>query len=116
MHVGRIDRAGFLLAAGTDMRVRFWDLDSPADSYLAVLAPHDVPGLAPAYRDRLVDGTCVTHEILQQSRTGGEGAPRAGPEPPSAAHRDCIGELALCKASQCFLVTASRDGVIKVWK
>lgn len=46
----------------------------------------------------------------------GEEIPRPGPEPPAAGHRDCISDIAMCKASQCFLVTASRDGVIKVWK
>lgn len=42
--------------------------------------------------------------------------PRAGPEPPAAGHRDCISDITLCKASQCFMITASRDGVIKVSK
>lgn len=45
-----------------------------------------------------------------------EEVPRAGPDPPPAGHKDCISDVLLCKATQCFLVTSSRDGVVKVWK
>lgn len=46
----------------------------------------------------------------------GEEVPRGGPEQPPAGHRDCITDITLCKASQCFMVSSSRDGVVKVWK
>lgn len=121
MHAGCIDRSGFLIAGGTDQRLRFWDLEHPADSYLAIHAPNDpLTGCNVSYQTRVVDGTCVVQEAYEPSsnRNAGKGdeLPRAGPEPPSAGHRDVISDIALCKATQCFLVTASRDGVIKVWK
>lgn len=121
MQAGCTDRSPFLIAAGTDQRVRFWDLGSPSESYLAVHAPSDpLLGVASTYKSRLVDGTLVIHEVAEPSSSRvankGEEVPRAGPEPPSPAHRDCISDIALCKASQCFLLSASRDGVIKVWK
>lgn len=40
----------------------------------------------------------------------------AGPEQPPAGHRDTITDITMCQTSQCFLVTSSHDGVIKVWK
>jgi phosphoinositide-3-kinase regulatory subunit 4 len=43
MYAGCTDRSPFLLTGGTDMRLRYWDLDSPADSYLAIPAVNDSP-------------------------------------------------------------------------
>jgi len=42
MYTGCIDCSGFLLAGGTDMRLRFWDLDRPTASYVALPAANDV--------------------------------------------------------------------------
>lgn len=42
MYSGCIDRSGFLLAGGTDMRLRFWDLNTPNESYVALPAANDV--------------------------------------------------------------------------
>ncbi|KAJ8984786.1 hypothetical protein NQ317_003699 [Molorchus minor] len=111
MLAGSIERSPFVVAGGSDQRLRFWDLESPTESYLSVPAASDPVGTALSYRSRLIDGDC-------QRKEGGPGEeiPRAGPEPPPAGHRDCISDIVLCKASQCFLVTSARDGVIKVWK
>lgn len=116
---GCIDRSAFLLTGGTDQRVRFWDLESPSESYLAIPAAGDIPGTNLTYRHRLIDGTSVVYEEANGGRVNkdkGEETMRTGPDPPAAGHRDCISDVVLCKASQCFLVSASREGVIKVWK
>ncbi|XP_018329607.1 phosphoinositide 3-kinase regulatory subunit 4 [Agrilus planipennis] len=119
---GCIDRSGFLLAGGTDQRVRFWNLHSPTESCLVIPSPNDnISGTPLTYKHRLIDGTSVIQEVVGQCLGRGTGSksdevPRAGPEPPPPGHRDCISDIALCKASQCFLLTASRDGVIKIWK
>lgn len=42
MYSGSIDNAGFLLAGGTDMRLRFWDLCTPNESHVALPAANDV--------------------------------------------------------------------------
>lgn len=40
-----------------------------------------------------------------------------GPKESPAGHRDMITDITMCRTpSQCFLVSSSRDGVIKVWK
>lgn len=123
MYAGCIDRSGFLLAGGTDQKIRFWDLESPNSSYLAIPPPNDnvfVNSLR--YESRLIDGTSVILERseMQPSHRAASAksdeVPRAGPEPPAPGHRDWISEITLCKASQCYLLTGSRDGVIKVWK
>lgn len=43
MYASTTDRSPFILTGGTDMRLRYWDLDSPADSYLAIPAVNDSP-------------------------------------------------------------------------
>lgn len=120
MQTGCVDRSGFLLAGGTDQRLRFWDLENSNDSFLAVKAPNDpLSTVNVSYKTKLIDGTVVVQEcyVQQLPRSGkGDEVPRSGPEPPPAAHRDCISDIALCKASQCFVLTGGRDGVIKVWK
>ncbi|XP_063233284.1 phosphoinositide 3-kinase regulatory subunit 4 isoform X2 [Bacillus rossius redtenbacheri] len=129
MYAGSCDRVPFLLAGGSDMRLRYWDLDAPGNSYLPVPAAGDSHTALLEYKSRLVDGTNVVEEVQVKPRPGAGGAgrlgaaarggdesPRPGPDQPQAGHHDCITEVAMCQASQCFLLSGSRDGVIKVWK
>nr|XP_023015391.1 phosphoinositide 3-kinase regulatory subunit 4 [Leptinotarsa decemlineata] len=117
LHGGTIDRSSYLLSGGTDQRLRYWNLDNPSESYLAIPAATDPPGITLAYTSRVIDGSLVTYEENGPVRTdNGEEAPRSGPELPITGHRDCISDIIMCKASKCFLVTSSNDGVIKVWK
>lgn len=49
--------------------------------------------------------------------SGEEQQPRSGPEQPAAGHNDVIGDLLVCRTQkQIFVASASRDGVIKLWK
>ncbi|KAL3269438.1 hypothetical protein HHI36_008508 [Cryptolaemus montrouzieri] len=117
LQAGCIDRSPFLLTGGTDQRVRFWDLESSPESYLAVPAASDHPGTTLQYMHRLIDGTDVTYEVTNMRiKDKNEEIPRPGPEPPATGHRDTVSDIVLCKATQVFVVTSSRDGVIKVWK
>lgn len=73
------------------------------------------------YRCRMIDGTNVVQEVQSKPTTqgkshSGEESPRAGPDPPPSGHHDGVIDLNMCQATQCFLLSAARDGVIKVWK
>ena len=69
------------------------------------------------YRCRLIDGTEVIQETYSKSRAANnEDVPRRGPESPAEGHHDIISDVSLCQTSQCFLISCSRDGVVKVWK
>ncbi|XP_017771764.1 PREDICTED: phosphoinositide 3-kinase regulatory subunit 4 [Nicrophorus vespilloides] len=124
MYTGCIDRSGFLLAGGSDQRLRFWDLQIPSQSYIAIPSPNDFLGPSRVYQSRQVDGTNVVVEACEDPPPYGQPSinlkpdeiPRAGPEPPPTGHRDSITDIALCKTKQCFMLTSSRDGVIKIWK
>ncbi|XP_058797917.1 phosphoinositide 3-kinase regulatory subunit 4 isoform X2 [Phymastichus coffea] len=127
MHSACIDRAGFLLAAGTDMRLRFWNLQSPCDSKIVLPAVND--SLSPdnmAYEQRLIDGMNVVQEVLGESdvsstgsststnmrqRNNEDGSP--DPEVPNPGHHDTISAIAM---SNTCILTGSSDGLIQVWK
>ncbi|KAG8300620.1 phosphoinositide-3-kinase, regulatory subunit 4 [Homalodisca vitripennis] len=121
MYAANVDRSPFLLTAGSDQRIRYWDLDSFDNSRLAIPAGSDPMGLNFSYKCRMIDGTNVVQEVQPKPQTpakplGGEESPRAGPDLPPPGHHDGITDLAMCQASQCFLLSAARDGVVKVWK
>ncbi|KZC10923.1 Phosphoinositide 3-kinase regulatory subunit 4 [Dufourea novaeangliae] len=125
MYSGCIDRSGFLLAGGTDMRLRFWDLNTPNESYVALPAANDVTSPnSLAYEQRLIDGTNVVQEVLAsggptpssggssvRTRNSEEGG--QGPETPPSGHHDTISAVAM---SNTCILTGSTDGLIQVWK
>lgn len=81
-------------------------------------------------RSRLIDGTSVVQEVPSgpTGRTSGsvsggpEELPRPGPDAPPTGHLAPLAEVILVRAGtsggagQCSIVTASRDGVVKLWK
>ncbi|XP_043489067.1 phosphoinositide 3-kinase regulatory subunit 4 isoform X2 [Polistes fuscatus] len=126
MYSGCIDRSGFLLAGGTDMRLRFWDLNTPNDSHVALPAANDVvPPNSYAYEQRLIDGTNVVQEVLAGGcsipSSGGNSSVRGrnpeeggqGPETPPSGHHDTISAVSM---SNTCILTGSKDGLIQVWK
>lgn len=42
--------------------------------------------------------------------------PKRYPEQPAAGHNDCISDIGVIQTSQTFVVSASKNGVVKVWK
>lgn len=64
------------------------------------------------------DGVEVLHEQTGKSiiPSDVEKSTRRGPEPPPPGHHDAITDLAITHAGQNFLISSSRDGVVKVWK
>ncbi|XP_058442985.1 phosphoinositide 3-kinase regulatory subunit 4 [Malaya genurostris] len=124
---GVVDGNGFLLTGGTDQRIRYWDSTNVENCSLVVPAPRDyLASTNISYESRLIDGTRVISEIYPNSSTGGldrsnragsEDVPRSGPEMPAPGHHDVISDLLMCRTPrQSFVVSSSRDGVIKLWK
>lgn len=69
-------------------------------------------------RSRLIDGTEVFQEVYCKSNKAiiQEDVPKRGPDKPPTGHHDCITDLAIVTSPQHFLISAARDGAIKVWK
>ncbi|XP_070582447.1 phosphoinositide 3-kinase regulatory subunit 4 isoform X3 [Erythrolamprus reginae] len=85
-----------LLTAGSDMKI-----SSPSVSY---------------YR-KIIEGTEVVQEIQNKHKmVPMDETPRRGPESLPVGHHDIITDIATFQTTQGFIVTASRDGIVKVWK
>ncbi|XP_034112956.1 phosphoinositide 3-kinase regulatory subunit 4 [Drosophila albomicans] len=124
---GVVDGSPFILTGSSDQRIRYWDLGAPKNSSLKVPATNDnLTNLTFNYSSRLIDGSQVIEEQIipknsagdsQQMRSSIEESPRSGPDMPKATHHDAITDLLMCKdKGQIYIASASRDGVIKLWK
>lgn len=107
-----------LLTAGSDMRIRFWDLAYTERSYIVAGGAHDslhCPSVL--YSRKIIEGTEVIQEIHSKQKSGSvEDSPRRGPEALPVGHHDIITDIATFQTTQGFIVTSSRDGIVKVWK
>ncbi|CAF89815.1 unnamed protein product, partial [Tetraodon nigroviridis] len=107
-----------LLTAGSDMRIRFWDLAYPERSYIVAGGANDslhCPSVL--YSRKIIEGTEVVQEIHSKQKSGAaEDSPRRGPDSLPVGHHDIITDVATFQTTQGFIVTASRDGIVKVWK
>ncbi|XP_070507478.1 phosphoinositide 3-kinase regulatory subunit 4 [Chironomus tepperi] len=124
---GRSNGRGFLITAGTDQRIRYWDLQDASNCRLVVPAPKDYSPSSISYDSRLIDGTYVIQETYNGSQSpshnstiprggGMDESTKAGTEI-SVGHNDVITDLVMCKTQkQTFIASSSRDGVIKLWK
>lgn len=63
----------------------------------------------------MVEGTQVLQECYSNRRPTVEAEPPALQDP-QWGHKDAINDLVVANVGQPILVTAARDGVIKLWK
>lgn len=107
-----------LLTAGSDMRIRFWDLAYPERSYIVAGGANDslhCPSVL--YNRKIIEGTEVVQEIHSKQKCNVvDDSPRRGPESLPVGHHDIITDIATFQTTQGFIVTSSRDGIVKVWK
>uniref|UniRef100_A0A4W3GSF6 Phosphoinositide 3-kinase regulatory subunit 4 n=1 Tax=Callorhinchus milii TaxID=7868 RepID=A0A4W3GSF6_CALMI len=100
------------------LQSRFWDLVYPGRSYIVTGGANDAlhcPSVS--YSGKIIEGTEVVQEIHSKQKVGSsEDVPRRGPESLPVGHHDIITDLAAFQTTQGFIVTASRDGIVKVWK
>uniref|UniRef100_A0A669B8K3 non-specific serine/threonine protein kinase n=1 Tax=Oreochromis niloticus TaxID=8128 RepID=A0A669B8K3_ORENI len=97
---------------------RFWDLAYPERSYIVAGGANDslhCPSVL--YSRKIIEGTEVVQEIHSKQKSGVvEDSPRRGPESLPVGHHDIITDIATFQTTQGFIVTSSRDGIVKVWK
>lgn len=119
--------SNWIMAGHADGRLRYWDLARPAESYVvsgasasgrSIYAGGAVPAsLALASADT----TVLTVETPLPSNARGGGEARGGPVSATqaaavpTAHRDAVLCMAALAAPAPMLLTASREGVVKVW-
>uniref|UniRef100_A0A665U351 non-specific serine/threonine protein kinase n=1 Tax=Echeneis naucrates TaxID=173247 RepID=A0A665U351_ECHNA len=99
-------------------QTRFWDLAYPERSYIVAGGANDslhCPSVL--YSRKIIEGTEVVQEIHSKQKSGVvEDSPRRGPESLPVGHHDIITDIATFQTTQGFIVTSSRDGIVKVWK
>ncbi|XP_032813676.2 phosphoinositide 3-kinase regulatory subunit 4 [Petromyzon marinus] len=108
----------FLLTAGSDMRIRYWDLAYPKQSYIIAGAARDsLHPFSVSYQSKIIEGTEVVQEMQSKPKPSTlEDRPRRGPDMPPVGHHDIITDICTFQTSQAFIASASRDGIVKVWK
>jgi hypothetical protein len=62
MYLWKNDGSTSLLCAGTDMRIRNWNLTQPSRSYIVCRGPADDDALTARYQPKIIDGVEVTIE------------------------------------------------------
>lgn len=113
----------FVITGGSDLRLRYWDLQHPEDSYILLHAPSDHLKHSPnsvKYRSRIVEGTTVIQECCKLNPNSPPPALEDNVyrtvESRSYHHTAPITDLTLVESNKHYLVSSSADGVINVWK
>ena len=109
--------SSYVITAGSDMRLRYWDLKMPRDSYIIIGSSYDSKnvGKKVSYHSRLIEATAVIYEAYENQKTALD-EPRSDDCDISVGHRNIITDLIVCSSSQQYIVTSTQDGIVKVWK
>ena len=133
MYAGKNETDTFVLTAGTDQRIRYWNLTKPESSHLLVPSANEKCPLntKAVYNLRIIDGTNVIRENFDSdsatnSPTEGSStassptigdSPKGRFDPVLPGHTDWITSLIVCKAMKNnYMITGDKCGVIKVWR
>ncbi|KAJ8710173.1 hypothetical protein PYW07_009539 [Mythimna separata] len=123
IYCGVRDGSRFAVTGGSDLRLRYWNLEQPEDSYVLLHAHNDALRHTPnavKYRSRIIDGTTVIQECckLNPSTPASlvEDNIYRSVESRSFYHTAPITDLTMVEGTKPYLVSSSADGVINVWK
>ncbi|GIY06606.1 hypothetical protein CEXT_690021 [Caerostris extrusa] len=110
------EQGSSLLTAGSDMRIRHWDLKNPSSSHIVVAAAGESPPPTNTTY-KVIDGTEVICECCPKEEEKSSDDPnRRYPETPPVGHFDIISAISTIQTTQPLILSASKDGVVKVWK
>lgn len=119
MYISPVECGPFILTAGSDMRIRLWDINNPLASHVVAGSATDTLTPSFSYKYTLVDGAKTIQEVYssrpKKEQPSAE-QPKRHPEQPPTGHNDCISDIGVVQTSQAFIVSASKNGVVKVWK
>ena len=103
----------FLITGSTDCKIRFWDLQRPAESYIVSGALKDQKT---TFSSNLQEDVHVMQESTSVlSGNTGNRSMNPGLAVASSGHRDAITDLKAVYSTTNMLLSADRTGVIKVW-
>jgi phosphoinositide-3-kinase, regulatory subunit 4 len=115
------DGLGFVISAGVDKKIRYWDIANAKTSYvisgLEKLEPKPVYHSYSAMEDTVSVYEEMPGPYEEPIRAYDDtGLREPNLDPPATAHRDTILDLKILESPSRLLISCSRDGVIKVWK
>ena len=106
------------ITGGTDCKIRYWSLAPTPETLTLGQSEANVSSLS----SKLVEGSQVYTEVGPGGRaaSGGRGGRADGDGggriQADGQHSDWVTDMTLCRTQQTLLVTASNDGVVKIWK
>lgn len=107
--------SNFVLAAGNDKKIHYWDLENVESSY--IMSGQDE--VKPKYKSYKSEDLIIFEEYPDPRQIPCSDIDlRIDPAltPPSNNHNDTISALTCLEIPSCMVVSGSRDGVIKVWR
>lgn len=141
MYLWKNDGSISLLCAGTDTRIRNWNLTQPRNSSIICRGPADDDNLSARYQTQTIEGVEVTLEEYHRRRhpaspaTSNNASASATGTPTTTtstteikttkssanippAHTDSVSamQLVMSKERTPYLITTSCDSVVKIWK
>ncbi|CAF3347839.1 unnamed protein product [Rotaria sp. Silwood1] len=142
MYLWKNDGSTSLICAGTDMRIRNWNITHPLRSYIVCRGPADDDVLTARYQPKIIDGVEVTIEeyhrrkhpsspptVTQLAGASSTLSSSTTTTPTeikttkssaniSPAHTDTVTsmQLVMSKERTPYLITVSCDAVVKIWK
>src|SRR5262249_53903534 len=110
----------YLITGGDDKMIRFWNLQNIASSY-TVCGPSVIAGAKPFYTTHNQDNIVVYEEHPEAVTTSSAAATShasklRGPAFPAPHHRESVMDVKVMEMPHRMLISAGRDGVVKVWK
>lgn len=109
--------ASFLISGGDDRQIRYWSLKPDKVSY--TIAGLKCGQRLPTYSSWSQSGTWICNEYDLTGGGGGDnflGEETRGPRSPPNYHADSVLSVGVVQQPIPFLLSGSRDGVIKVWR
>ncbi|KAJ6829294.1 phosphoinositide 3-kinase regulatory subunit 4 isoform X2 [Iris pallida] len=110
---------GDLLTGGTDLKIRYWDHNSPTRSFSICGPSTKGIGNDEYYDMRSSNGVQVVQEMNKRPKApmlNQKALLAMAATDTTGCHRDSVLSLASVKLNQRLLISSSRDGAIKVWK
>jgi len=109
----------YLITAGTDRRIRFWNISDASKSHTICGLPPEQTEFPPVYSSKNSEGTEIYQESsnpdIQQGKQNANNKV-TGRMKVSTHHHAAILDLELLELPHRMLLSCSRDGVVKVWK
>jgi len=110
-----LNKDNYVLTAGDDKKIRFWDLKSTHNSFVMISDSNN----ATQYIANNIKSDHSSYLVISEipnTRVESKKIDIQGPPQTSTNHRESITDIKLLVSPHKMLISSSADGVIKIWK